>query len=124
MIENYFNQIQNLLAQYRHIIENQTLSTKTYTDTSGFVMGELRFIDESSLDFIEVVDVAKPHKGKYKYHYMDRDKAMAFRYDNAPHHKNLNTFPHHKHTQDAILESEEPDLQDVLREIEQSVLKK
>ncbi|WP_425430025.1 toxin-antitoxin system TumE family protein [Desulfamplus magnetovallimortis] len=23
--------------------------------------------------------------------------AQIFRYDNAPHHSNINTFPHHKH---------------------------
>jgi hypothetical protein len=124
MIQNYFKNIQKLLGLYHYIIEDQTLTTKTYTETSGFVAGEVCFVDESALDFIEVVDTGKALKNKYKYHYMNKEKEMIFRYDNAPHHKDVSTFPHHKHVNDTVIESQEPDLNLVLSEIEQNILKK
>ena len=50
---------------------------------------------------------------------MARDHNCIFRYDNAPHHRNIATFPHHKHSGEDILESTEPTLFDVLLEIAQ-----
>jgi hypothetical protein len=41
---------------------------------------------------------------------------MRIRWDNAPHHKDLETFPDHKHSPD-LAESKEMCLDDVLVEI-------
>ncbi|WP_461459310.1 toxin-antitoxin system TumE family protein [Methanothrix sp.] len=43
---------------------------------------------------------------KYRFHLIDKNGEMVFRYDNAPHHDN-STFPHHKHHADCVVESEE-----------------
>jgi len=40
-------------------------------------------------------------------------------YDNAPHHVEIATFPHHKHEVDDIRASNEPTLYDVLLEVAQ-----
>ena len=32
---------------------------------------------------------------KYSYHYQDRNSDLIFRYDMAPHHQEVKTFPHH-----------------------------
>jgi hypothetical protein len=50
---------------------------------------------------------------------MNEDQIMIFRYDNAPHHIEIDTFPHHKHEFDEIKESLEPSLYEVLLEIAQ-----
>ncbi|MFO7883803.1 MAG: DUF6516 family protein [Desulfobacteraceae bacterium] len=42
---------------------------------------------------------------------------QIFRYDNAPHHSNINTFPHYKHEKEEIKESGEPTLSDILTAI-------
>lgn len=47
---------------------------------------------------------------------------MIVRWDNSPHHKNLKSFPHHKHAPE-VEESEETGLEDVLKYIE-NLLKK
>ncbi|MCK4662425.1 MAG: hypothetical protein KAT68_06150 [Bacteroidales bacterium] len=53
---------------------------------------------------------------------MNKDKNLIFRYDNAPHHPEIATFPHHKHiienTQKTIIESKETNLSKVLEEIQ------
>jgi hypothetical protein len=50
---------------------------------------------------------------------MDEHQVMIFRYENAPHHAEITTFPHHKHEVDGIKASLEPKLDDVLLEIAQ-----
>jgi hypothetical protein len=48
---------------------------------------------------------------------MNRAGRMLFRYDNAPHHPEIDAYPHHKHTSDGIIPSSMPSLQDILNEI-------
>lgn len=51
----------------------------------------------------------------YSYHWQKSTGKLISRWDNSPHHKNILTFPHHKHTSDGnILESREITLDDVL----------
>ena len=95
-----------------------------YCEERGFIEGEIMFIDDSRLDFAEVKDIEINQKIKYHYHYMDTDNNMIFRYDNAKHHKDIKSFPHHKHFLNTIDESSEPEITIVLNEIENIVLKK
>ncbi|MFM6663415.1 MAG: DUF6516 family protein, partial [Microcystis panniformis] len=66
---------------------------------------------------VEVKNTDTKPKIKYRYHYMNEAQTMIFRYDNAPHHVEIATFPHHKHEVDDIKESLEPSLEQVLLEI-------
>ena len=49
---------------------------------------------------------------------MDKEGSMVFRYDNAPHHKDVSSFPHHKHLPSNVAESDDKGIMDVLDEIE------
>jgi hypothetical protein len=42
---------------------------------------------------------------------------LMVRWDNAPHHKNLKTYPHHKHTSQ-LEESTEVNLEDIVNQID------
>ena len=86
----------------------------------GTIHGILRFYDGSRLIFDEEVRLTKGRlvKGDYRYHYQDAAGNLIFRYDNAPHHREVSTFPHHKHTPEGIVPSEMPDLVEILREID------
>ena len=64
-----------------------------------------------------MVNVERAGKVKYRYHYMDAEQNLIFRYDNAPHHPEARSFPHHKHTFGDVIESQEPGLMEVLFEI-------
>jgi hypothetical protein len=44
---------------------------------------------------------------------------MIIRWDNAPHHKTLNTYPHHIHLNDEIIDSYEITFEDIFGRIEQ-----
>lgn len=83
--------------------------------------GRLRFADGSLLDFDEEV-LPKGKRGvekiHYSYHYQRADGSTVFRYDNAPHHREVKSFPHHKHVGEKIAAAEAPDLHEVLQEID------
>ena len=118
MIETYFAQLEQILQAFPNI-QTHRLQKKIYNVKQGYINGSLLFSNGHRLDFVEVKDMDLPLKVKYRYHYMAQDHTCIFRYDNAPHHRNIATFPHHKHIGEDILESTEPTLFDVLLEIAQ-----
>lgn len=58
----------------------------------------------------------------HRYHFMNANNALIFRYDNAPHHDHIDTFPHHKHLPDHVTASLAPDFAEVFAEAEMHVL--
>ena len=62
-------------------------------------------------------------KLKYRYHVMDKNRRLIFRYDNVPHFPKIKTHPHHKHTKDKVIESKAPGLLEVIQEIETLIVK-
>ena len=123
MIEKYFEEIENTISYFEKI-RYYTITKKIYNDKQGFISGTINFEEDSQLQFVEVKNVDVNEKIKYRYHYMDKEKKMIFRYDNAEHHKNIKTFPHHKHLKNGIIESLEPNLFDILLEIEEKIRSK
>ena len=93
----------------------------TLTSIGVVFRGELRFYDGSRLSIIEEIVKTGPRSIKrinYKFHYQSADGNMMFRYDNAPHHPHLATHPAHKHIGDKVTEAHDPDLSEVLAEID------
>jgi len=52
---------------------------------------------------------------KYAYTLLVRSESIL-RYDNAPHHKELPTFPHHKHVRGRVRPLETPSIEEFVRE--------
>ncbi|QTA82642.1 putative Genome sequencing data, contig C327 [Desulfamplus magnetovallimortis] len=116
MIEKYFLQLEHIIQQFSNI-RSLTLKKKIYNTRQGYITGSVIFENGYRLDFTEVRNTDLKSKIKYRYQYMNELMEQIFRYDNAPHHSNINTFPHHKHEKEEIKESGEPTLSDVLTEI-------
>ncbi|HLA35282.1 MAG TPA: DUF6516 family protein [Rhodocyclaceae bacterium] len=57
--------------------------------------------------------------GKYSFHWQRVDGSLVRRWDNAPHHRELLTFPHHIHDNDEnrVLAHEAVDVFDILATI-------
>jgi len=53
----------------------------------------------------------------YSFHWEKETEELMIRWDNAPHHQEIETFPHHMHTTDAIKKSYIITLDDVLKYI-------
>lgn len=116
MIETYFQQVEKVLRDFP-IIRSYTLTRKVYNFQQGSIGGKIVFENGHSLEFMEVVDMEMAGKVKYRYQYMDENQGLIFRYDNAPHHSEVETFPHHKHISDQVVKAQEPALQAILTEI-------
>ena len=117
MLDRYFTTVKSIIQNYSSIFTDFYSNTIPYDEFEGFIEGKITFLNGSTLDFGEVKNVKYNPKMKYRYHYMDEDKNLIFRYDNADHHKEIATFPHHKHAPNGIEESEEPDIEDIMKEI-------
>ncbi len=119
LIEEYFQNIGSYIADCPHVTESQIRNNKR-SFYIGVVEGEIRFTDNSFLHFIEFVNVKEGvNRYKYSYHYQDEAEKVVFRYDMAPHHKEIKTFPHHKHMgSEEVVEALAPSLSEVLQEIE------
>ncbi len=123
LIEEYFQQIEHDITQSCAIIDSRFVKDKRSLSI-GFIEGMLTFLDGSTLHFIEFVNVkVAVNRYKYSYHYQDSTNALIFRYDMAPHHRDISTFPHHKHTANRqVCEVIAPTLRDVLEEIDSMVM--
>ncbi len=122
LIEAYFQQIHNLIES-SEIRELFNLDCEKRGLYEGFIRGKINFKHNSLLHLREFVYVEITIDRKmYSYQYVDAKNNLIFRYDNTEHHRKLNlpNFPHHKHdgSEDNVVISGAPFLDDVLKEIE------
>ncbi|MBI3762290.1 MAG: hypothetical protein HY260_10570 [Chloroflexi bacterium] len=66
---------------------------------TGFTKGRITFLDGSVLEFSEQLPTERQ---KYRIHHMDAESNLIVRWDSAPHHRELATFPFHKHTPSGV----------------------
>jgi hypothetical protein len=99
----------------------QSFEYEQPTRSDGRFRGQLHFYDGSMLIFEEkaIKHGEKIEKISYRYHYQRADGTLIFRYDNAPHHREISTFPDHVHSEGRVEAAEPPDLSDVLHRIDE-----
>lgn len=120
-IDDYFAGIERGLRQNVKIGKvKEPLTCLASDDFNGLVRCRIIFWDDSYLDLYEAVntELGYPVRVHYAYTYL-REGRRVFRYDNAPHHPEIVTFPHHKHigTEDQIAPADQPTLNQILSEI-------
>ena len=120
-IDDYFDSIERSLYQNPNIsgIEEPLISLAS-DDYNGVLRCRAVFWDGSFLDIYEVVttELGYPVRVNYAYTYL-RDNQRVFRYDNAAHHPEILTHPHHKHIgpMDRLAPADQPSLGQVFAEI-------
>jgi len=57
----------------------------------------------------------------YSYHWQKKNNKLIYRWDNAPYHKKLKTFPYHRHSPNKVEESDEIYLEEILKIIEKNL---
>ena len=117
MIKEYFKEVEQVVSSFGNLIKSYSKLEKLYSENKGFIRGKIEFTDNSVLVFMELIDIEKPNKQKYSYHFMDSGMNMVFRYDNSVHYPEIPNFPHHKHLPQDIIASKEPDLSTILLEV-------
>lgn len=113
---DYLHRIESVLQNFKPTLLTDIQLT-AYTSYTGTIRGRITFPDGSILYFREYLNLRLPiPKKTYSYHYQKGD-TFIFRYDSAPHHRQVSTFPHHKHVGDSIISASIPELEEVFCEI-------
>lgn len=123
-LERYLARVEEKLKELEPLISSSQISIERRSSNRVILKGMIIFIDGSSLHFLEYVleEDNKLLRISYRFHYTKQDNSLVFRYDNAPHHPELPTFPHHKHLPgNKVVSSSEKSLTDVLDEIREII---
>lgn len=69
------------------------------TGSIGLIRCRLVLINDDLLELVERVEVQATGVviTKYRHHWQDSDGHLVKRWDNAPHHPDVTSFPHHLH---------------------------
>ena len=105
----------NCLKKFSFIKNVEVLDLRIFK--AGFYVKMLvQFNDDSILYIREYVD---ENERSYSYHWQTKEGKLIIRWDNAPHHKNIPTYPHHKHIKGDVLPNYAITCEEILKEIEQ-----
>jgi len=111
-------EILRLLDRLKCVKDYEIQDYKRWTEGFYYRL-KMLFTDDSVLFAREYVD---PDERNYAFHWQNKENCMIMRWDNAPHHHDISTFPHHKHCDKGLLESTEISLKEVIEIIEKIII--
>ncbi len=120
------NTVEEYLDHVRQLVQSvSTTQVERYEEsilspTRGNLRVRLRFSDDALLEISKAFVFADGELRwlSSRYHYQDPLGVLVFRYDNAPHHPEVETHPDHKHQHERILASTHPSIERLLQEIQ------
>jgi len=115
MIGDYFAFLKRIAKKSPEVV-NFRLIREFNGANSGFIRFALELRDGCELHVFEYIDSGL-HKIDYSYHWLNKEKNLIKRWDNAPHHSEIETFPHHVHEGEVIKPSTEPSFAEILKKI-------
>jgi len=105
----------DLIAKYERFIKSFHVFLYEQEGEMLRFKAQLTFTNNSDLFIKEYVFENKERK--YAYHWADSSGKLICRWDNAKHWPDISTFPHHRHTENEVLESIATSVDDVLNSI-------
>jgi len=119
-IDDYFKKIQDIIAKSK-IVASINIEYIKVLDYEGYVRGTLTLIDGSELRLLEYTEISRgqPTVVRYRFQWQTAGELIA-RWNNAPLHPEVETFPHHKHVkgEERPKPSRAKSLISILKEIE------
>lgn len=100
-ITEYFSHLLKAIGDSAWV-RNEDITFREIGENEGYVRGILDLQNGYQLHVAEYVmmDGTNPVAQKYRFQLQTPDGKFIARWDNAPHHKDINSFPHHKHCKD------------------------
>jgi hypothetical protein len=97
-IGDYLIELQQIIGNLSGV-EVEKYEEQVLTEKRGNLRIRLRFSDNSLLELSEAIQIVGNAFQwiSYRYHYQSSVGKTIFRYDDAPHHSEIKTYPHHKH---------------------------
>lgn len=108
---NIRDRVEKLEKDYANVIEDITILTLT----DELLKLVLKIRGGTTLRIVERWKAKRLIR--YSYYWLDTENNLKIGWDNAPHHRNIETFPHHKHVGEKlnIAKSDETCLEDVMK---------
>jgi len=120
-ITEYFSQVSDAVNKNSRIV-CQNISFRQISDTEAYIRGDLHLHGGFILYMAEYVTVEAPdvvRRPKYRYQLQDHNNTLTARWDNAPHHSEVPTYPFHRHCKDGqIISSPEMNIRKLLAELD------
>jgi hypothetical protein len=117
----YLRALLGRLEEAGGTIESVAVEARGPGDERALLDATLRFPENLRLSVFLFADCTgdAARWPRYRFHLMDANDTCLFRFDNAPHHPGLSTFPDHRHDgpDEAVSAAVQPSLEDVLAEI-------
>lgn len=100
---DYYLKIESLLSEFS-LITHFSVDVEEITDLIGYIKGKFELMNGSELYFFEFVEIQNntPLLVKYKYQWQSPEGNLLKRWDNAPHHREISTFPYHVHDPNGV----------------------
>ena len=111
MIRDYFSEVEKSLEECKWLIKKKSIEFSLVSDEMGIIKGKIVFVNHYSLDFRELVSAEHTD---YRFHFMNGNNRLIKRWDSAPHHKEISSFPFHLHTPEGVRECDKVNLIEVI----------
>ena len=121
-VREYYLRVQNAIHTAPHVLRSDIRFEEIDTHEC-YIRGVLTLIGDYELHVAEYV-ITEPvlARPKYRYHLQDAQGTLIVRWDNAPHHPKISTFPDHRHRKSDVVEpSPSINLDEVLDQILQFI---
>lgn len=105
--------LERIVEEYRDIVAGVDTLDISQEEQITKTKAKLRLFDGTVLRIREIRLGGRLEA--YSYYWLRADETIIIGWDNAPHHKEVPTFPHHRHTETRIEPSQEANLRDVLK---------
>jgi len=118
-LQDYLRQVREAIGTFPGA-QVEGYRTELLTPSRANLRIRLRLPDDSFLEISEALVVQEGTLTwlSYRYHWQDATGRLILRYDNAPHHPEVESFPHHKHVEEKVAASERPALVKLIAEIQ------
>jgi len=102
MIDNYLKKLDDFIVAADEIVDIQIIRRSiwdTELEKIAIYRYRIHFNDGSLIELAErlVEERGELRRSKYRFHWQTRDGMLIKRWDNARHHPEISTYPHHLH---------------------------
>lgn len=113
----------DIIKDFHEIIHSCSILIENEGESKKSELKLKIILKDNSILVASEVYINEINKRKYSFHWMHPDPSIIVRWDNALHHKQIKSFPHHKHveSEENVLESHDISFFEVLSEIKKSI---
>ena len=123
IIREYFNEIELRLLE-NPLYKDYIILRKDILYSEAKIRLKINLVNEDTIELFEYLleNAGELISIKYSYHWQDSKGRLIKRWDNAPHHKELENYPHHIHYNDFRIKPNTfiPNIFKILDEVEKN----